>query len=93
MQTFTQVTLPLSVPGIKTGFFLVFVPAFGEFVIPTLVGGGKELYVGTLITHFFLYVRDPYLGAAFTCLVSIFLMLIVGILYMVLKKSSRSLKG
>ena len=58
-------------PGIKTGFFLVFVPSFGEFVVPTLLGGGKKLYVGSLITQYFLSARNPYLGAAFTVLSSI----------------------
>ena len=38
-QTFKNVTIPLSMPGIQTGFFLVFVPSFGEFVVPTLLGG------------------------------------------------------
>ena len=37
-ETFMRVTVPLSMPGIKTGFFLVFIPAFGEFVIPILLG-------------------------------------------------------
>ena len=53
-QTFMRVILPLSASGIKTGFFLVFVPAFGEFVIPAILGGGKQLYVGSLISHYFL---------------------------------------
>lgn len=68
LQTLLRVTLPLSLPGIKTGFFLVFVPSFGEFVIPTLMGGGKRFYIGSLIEHFFLVSRDVYSGAAFTCL-------------------------
>ncbi len=69
-ETFMRVTVPLSMPGIKTGFFLVFIPAFGEFVIPVLLGGGKQLYVGSLITHYFLVSRSPGLGAAFTWLSS-----------------------
>jgi len=72
-ETFMRVTVPLSMPGIKTGFFLVFIPAFGEFVIPILLGGGKQLYVGSLITHYFLVSRSPGLGAAFTWLSSVIL--------------------
>lgn len=68
LQTLLRVTLPLSLPGIKTGFFLVFVPSFGEFVIPVLMGGGKRFYIGSLIEHYFLVARDLYAGAAFTCL-------------------------
>lgn len=73
LQTLLRVTLPLSLPGIKTGFFLVFVPSFGEFVIPTLMGGGKRFYIGSLIEHFFLVSRDVYSGAAFTCLAGVVL--------------------
>jgi spermidine/putrescine transport system permease protein len=72
-ETFMRITVPLSMPGIKTGFFLVFIPAFGEFVIPVLLGGGKQLYVGSLITHYFLVSRSSGLGAAFTWLSSMIL--------------------
>jgi spermidine/putrescine transport system permease protein len=80
-QTFLKITIPLSMPGIKTGFFLVFVPSFGEFVVPTLLGGGKQLFVGSLITQYFLSARNPYLGAAFTCLSGLILLLAIGLLY------------
>lgn len=65
-QTFRNITLPLSITGIKTGVLLVFVPAFGEFVIPALVGGSKYMLVGSLISYYFLAVRDSRLGSAFT---------------------------
>ena len=87
-QTFTRVTLPLSLSGIQTGFFLVFVPSFGEFVIPGLMGGGKQYYVGSLILHYFLIARQPFLGAAFTCLSGAFLGLVVYIVYWCFKKIS-----
>ena len=66
-QTFTHITLPLSRAGIQTGLLLVFIPAFGEFVIPILMGGSRHLYVGSTITHYFLEARSEQLGAAFTC--------------------------
>lgn len=80
-QTFKNMTIPLSMPGIQTGFFLVFVPSFGEFVVPTLLGGGKQLYVGSLITQYFLAARDVHLGSAFTILSGLVLVMAVGILY------------
>jgi spermidine/putrescine transport system permease protein len=67
-QTFYRITLPLSSPGIKTGFLLVLIPAFGEFVIPSLLGGSKYMLVGTLISYFFLVARNNAYGSAFTCL-------------------------
>lgn len=45
---------------------MVFVPAFGEFAIPAIIGGGQQMFVGSLISHYFLVARDNQLGAAFT---------------------------
>ena len=52
----------------KTGFLLVMIPAFGEFVIPSLLGGGKNMLVGTLISYYFLAARNTSAGSAFTVL-------------------------
>jgi spermidine/putrescine transport system permease protein len=65
-QTFRRITIPLSLSGIKTGVFLVFVPAFGEFAIPAIIGGSKHMLVGSLVSHYFLVARDNQLGSAFT---------------------------
>jgi putrescine transport system permease protein len=43
------VTVPLSKPGIVAGFMLVFIPAVGEFVIPSLLGGPENLMVGRVV--------------------------------------------
>lgn len=75
-QTFWHVIVPLSMPGIKTGIFLVMVPAFGELAIPTLMGGGKYMTVGSLIYHFFVIARDNMLGAAFTVLSGMVLLVV-----------------
>jgi spermidine/putrescine transport system permease protein len=80
-QTFLNVILPLTYPGIATGFFLVLVPAFGEFMIPLLLGGDKHMFVGTLIAHYFLIAATPEKGAAFTIMSSMILIGIVGIMY------------
>jgi hypothetical protein len=46
--------LPLSLPGVIAGCFLVFIPAVGEFVIPDLLGGSDTLMIGkTLWVEFF----------------------------------------
>jgi len=80
-ETFVRVTLPLSLPGIRTGFLLVLVPAFGEFAIPALIGGSKYLMVGSLISYYFLIARNSALGAAFTCLSGSVLFVVAGIFY------------
>jgi len=74
-QTFSRITLPLSASGIKTGCLLVFVPTFGEFVIPALIGGSKYMMVGSLISHYFLVASNTALGAAFTMISGLLLLL------------------
>ncbi len=80
-QTFWRVTVPLSWSGIRTGLLLVFVPAFGEFAIPTLIGGSKYMMVGSLISYYFLIMRDTVLGSAFTCISSVVLLSFCVVLY------------
>lgn len=52
--TFFHLIVPLSLSGIRTGCLFVFVPAFGEFVIPMLVGGAKKFFCGFSYFTFFL---------------------------------------
>lgn len=77
LKTFFKIILPLSFNGAKLGFFLVFVMSFGEFVIPTLMGGGKHMFVGTLIWQYFLTDQNMSLGSAFTALSGCFLILVL----------------
>ena len=53
-----DVTLPLSMPGILAGSLLVFIPASGELVIPSLVGDGFRPMIGQVISDEFALVRD-----------------------------------
>lgn len=51
---FRTIVLPLTMPGIIAGSLLVFIPAVGEFVIPTLLGGPDQLMIGKVLwTEFF----------------------------------------
>ncbi|WP_428644206.1 ABC transporter permease subunit [Roseibium sp.] len=53
-KAFWKITVPLSIPGVIAGCFLVFIPAVGEFVIPDLLGGSNTLMIGkTLWVEFF----------------------------------------
>lgn len=80
-QTFRRITIPLSLPGIRTGFLLVLIPAFGEFVIPSLLGGSKNMFVGSLVSYYFLVARNNAAGAAFTCLSGLALIMVILLLY------------
>ncbi|MCL4229264.1 ABC transporter permease [Candidatus Dependentiae bacterium] len=88
-QTFLRITLPLSLSGVRTGFFLVFIPSFGEFVIPALLGGGKTMYVGTLVSYYFVESKNAYLGSAFTVVSAIILGLSAAVLLILFKQSVR----
>ena len=48
-RVFLDITLPLSIPGIIAGGLLVFIPASGEFVIPSLVGDASDPMIGRVI--------------------------------------------
>jgi putrescine transport system permease protein len=58
LKTFWTVTIPLSLPGILAGCFLVFIPVMGEFVIPDLLGGSQTLMIGKVLWGEFFYNRD-----------------------------------
>jgi putrescine transport system permease protein len=55
---FWLITIPLSRNGIVAGSFLVFIPALGEFVIPSLLGGSGTLMIGKVLWEEFFSNRD-----------------------------------
>lgn len=57
-RVFRDVTLPLSVPGIVAGGLLVFIPACGELIIPSLVGDASHPMIGRIISDEFAVARD-----------------------------------
>jgi len=57
-QTFLDITLPLSVPGIIAGCMLVFIPATGEYVIPALLGRADNPMIGRVLFDEFFLNRD-----------------------------------
>jgi putrescine transport system permease protein len=74
-RAFLEITLPLSLPGIIAGSLLVFIPAIGEFVIPSLLGGPDSLMIGRVLwDEFFANHNWPVASAVATA----FLVLLVG---------------
>lgn len=63
-RTMWRVVFPLARPGIASGCLLVGVPAIGEYVIPSILSGGKTLMLGNVIGDQFLTVGDYPFGAA-----------------------------
>jgi putrescine transport system permease protein len=57
-KAFLRITLPLSMPGIIAGALLVFIPAVGEYVIPSLLGRSDQLMIGRVLSDEFFENRD-----------------------------------
>ncbi len=79
-KTFWTVTIPLSLPGILAGCFLVFIPVIGEFVIPDLLGGTKTLMIGKVLWGEFFYNRDWPVASA-VAIIMLLLLIVPIILY------------
>lgn len=58
VRAFLSITLPLSMPGIIAGSLLVFIPAVGEYVIPSLLGRSDQLMIGRVLSDEFFSNRD-----------------------------------
>ncbi|MEH6577928.1 MAG: ABC transporter permease subunit [Amphritea sp.] len=71
--TFMRITLPLSMPGIIAGSMLVFIPALGEFVIPSLLGGDDSLMIGRVLYDEFFLNRDWPMASAVAVAMLVFL--------------------
>lgn len=81
-RAFRQITLPLTRPGLMAGTLLVFIPMAGEYVIPQMLGGGRFLFIGSVIQGQFIGASNWPFGSA----VSIALMVILSafvVLYVV----------
>jgi spermidine/putrescine transport system permease protein len=59
-----RVILPLTRPGIVAGCVLVFIPSLGAYLAPDILGGSRDVYVGSLIQSQFAVARDIPFGAA-----------------------------
>ena len=76
--TFFSVTLRLSLPGMMTGFSLVLILLLGEYLIPTLLGGGKVFFIGNALVDLFLQSRNwPFGSAIAVALVGIAVVLLL----------------
>jgi spermidine/putrescine transport system permease protein len=74
-ETFRHVTLPHSYQGILAGSVLVFLPAVGDFVSASLLGGPEDVMVGNLIQQQFQASDNWPFGAALTIVMMAFLLI------------------
>ncbi|MFZ2099156.1 MAG: ABC transporter permease [Oricola sp.] len=74
-RVFFDITLPLSIPGIIAGGLLVFIPASGELIIPSLVGNASRPMIGRVISDEFASARDWPMASAVA--IALLLLLVV----------------
>jgi putrescine transport system permease protein len=72
---FRKITLPLSIPGVIAGSLLVFIPAVGEFIIPSLLGRTDQLMIGRVLWDEFFANRDWPVASAVAILMLLLLVL------------------
>jgi putrescine transport system permease protein len=83
---FFRVTLPLSMPGVAAGCFLVFIPAVGEFVIPELLGGSSTQMIGRTLWSEFFQNRDWPIASAVAVLLLLVLVVPIVIFQRIAKR-------
>jgi putrescine transport system permease protein len=74
-RSFLAITLPQSVAGIIAGSLLVFIPAVGEYVIPTLLGRTDQIMIGRVLSDEFFENRDWPVASAVAILILLLLVI------------------
>ncbi|MFP4350265.1 MAG: spermidine/putrescine ABC transporter permease PotB [Thermodesulfobacteriota bacterium] len=90
LHVFTQVILPLTLPGIIAGCILVFLPALGLFYIPDLLGGAKSMLLGNFIRDQFLTARNWPFGSAASVILTVVMGVMLYAYYRSLKRFNAS---
>ena len=75
VQSFLNVTLPLSLPGVISGITLVFLPAVSCFFIPKMLGGGQYVLIGNVIESQFLTSGNWNFGSAISLIMVVIIMI------------------
>ncbi len=85
---FKKVVFPMSLPGVLSGFTMVFVPSVSTFIISKMLGGGSIFVIGDLIEMQFLgNTYNPHLGSAISLVLMVIIMITMGIMNVLDKDS------
>jgi spermidine/putrescine transport system permease protein len=79
-QSFRRVVIPLSLPGVFAAFLLTFVPATGDYVNASVLGGIDTTMIGNIIQDRFL-IQNAYNDAAALAAVLMLAMLVLVVIY------------
>ena len=77
--TFWRVTLPLAMPGVIAATLIVFIPTIGDYVTPTVIGGGKIPMIANMIQVQMLDLDNRPLGSALAVTAMIIVAIVSGI--------------
>lgn len=72
-----KIILPLVSSGIFAGIILVFLPSMGMFFIPDLLGGAKDLIIGSFIRNQFLTFRDWPFGSVASVVLTLLMLAMI----------------
>ncbi len=86
-ERFWRVTFPLSLPGVYAGAALVFIPAFGMFAIPDLLGGTEGIMIGNVIKQQFLDSRDWPFGSVLSMVLTVMAVLLAALAALYARRS------
>ncbi len=81
LRVLRRIIIPLVKPGIVAGSILVFIPSLGAYVTPRILGGGKNMMLGNLISLQFGQGRNWPLGAALS--LTLLMIVMVALLFYV----------
>ena len=91
VSVFFRIILPLTRPGIMAGIILVFVPVTGQYIVPTILGGGRVSMLGNLLAQQFGPAGNWPFGSAIAVL--FMLLLMVGVAFYLRSEENREEMG
>ncbi len=90
---YRRIIIPLAKPGIIAGCILVFIPALGAYITPIMLGGGKNLMIGNLISLQFGSSRNWPFGSAAALILMAFVMVALLFYVRITTRERRHLHG
>ncbi|MBE1282771.1 MAG: ABC transporter permease [Rhodobacteraceae bacterium] len=88
---FLRITLPLSLPGVISATFLIFIPTTGDYITPALLGGPDGAMIGNLIQLQFGAVNNWPMGATLSIILMLWIAAVALVFLFVTRKSKESL--
>ncbi len=85
---FWRIVVPLSLPGVVSAFFLMFIPTVGDYITPAMLGGPDGMMVGNLVQANFGPMNNAPAGAALA-IVMIVAISVAGLAFLALTRLVR----